>query len=298
MPDYMMDVSLYDARRPVGNGYIYDRPTDWEKARAFGITAAAIKSSEGAKVWKNGKLINGAAIDPAFLLQWAAAAGRPRVAWHFFRANINAIAQAHDFLSFLQSAEWSDTDRACIDWETTDGISPAQNLEAGGSFLYEVEKELKTPPFLYTYPYFWTQLDGEKAKWAAHYPLWIGVWPLDNWIANLKTPPYIFGGDRLRDLLAKVTDGRLTPLGSKPYYGVLAPWMDNITAWQFTARINSAEIPGHPGIKKVVDMSIVFKPWWSGEIQPPPPPEPQPWAESITAWARGMTPPYTGVGPD
>jgi len=267
----MMDVSLYDARRPDGKNWIYDRPTDWDHARQIGIEVAAIKISEGGLVYRERKWVDGAFEDPAFRLQWRAAAGRPRVAYHFFRSNRNAILQAQDVLEIWEAVERTPDDRLCLDFETQDGMSGQFCLKTFDSWMYEVGKVTGKYPMLYTYPSFWLQIGGAAAAWAKKYPLILSQWPLDNWLANMKLPPYVFTGERLAELLAKIQDGRLVPLDGKPYNRMLSPWGAEIAAWQFTARVNAADIPGHPAIKKVVDLNVIYSPWWSGTATPEPP---------------------------
>jgi hypothetical protein len=259
----MMDVSLYDARRSVLGKWYYDRPTDWDKARMININVAAVKISEGGRVYRNGRYVDGSFEDPAFRVQWAAAAGRPRLAYHFFRSNRNAIMQAQDVLEIWASVEHNQNDRLCLDFETTDGMTGNACLLAFDSWMYQIMQEVDHTPMLYTYPAFWLQIGGGSASWAAKYPLLIAQWPLDNWIANLKVPPYSFSGERLTELLAKIQDGRMVPLDGKPYNRSLAPWGSDFTAWQFTARAYAKDIPGHPAIKRVVDLNVIYKPWWT-----------------------------------
>lgn len=259
---FMIDVSLYDARRYNWlKGWIYDRPTDWNAARAIGIEAAAIKAGEGLSE------------DPAFRIQWQAASGRPRIAWFFFRQNVNTIAQANKFLSIVQD-DWNPaTDLAAIDWETYDGVSLKLNLQNGASWLNEVERELGRPPAIYTYPAYWRAIGGEHASWAKRNPIFLAQWPLDNWILGLKIPPYAFDRIQLELLMRKIEAGTLHPV-------VLAPWGDDIDVWQFTARAWTADIPGHPAIKKLADINAIFKPWWSDQA-PTPTPIPTPTPEPL-----------------
>lgn len=276
----MMDVSHYDARRWQGTGWVNDRPVDWNRARGLGITAAAIKGSEGGRVLRAGRWVDGAVEDPALRVQWAAAAGRPRLYWHFFRSNRNAIAQALDVLAIWESLETTPDDRLALDFETEDGMSGAACLAAAASWLYEVERDTKMIPWLYTYPAFWIRVGGTRAAWAKRYPLWLAQWPLDLWIANLFPITPLFAGERLTSLLRDVESGKLSPLNGKPYYNSLAPWGMKIPVWQFTARIASSAVPGHPAIKKAVDMSIVYEPWWlQPESDPTPEPTPDPTPE-------------------
>jgi hypothetical protein len=215
----------------------------------------AVKSSEGMYE------------DPAFRIQWKAAQGRPRVAWHFFRQNVNAIAQAQKFLSIIQD-DWQENDLAAIDWETKDGADRLDCLRNGGSFLYETEKALGKPSVLYTYPSYWNEIGGAGATSFKRYPLWLAQWPLDNWIANtsIQLPPYTFDKKKLADFKAQIESGLIKPMS-------LLPWGNDVVMWQFTARAWTKDIPGHPAIKKVADMNVIYKPWYAQEV--PTAPQPQ-----------------------
>lgn len=265
MKPFMMDVSLWDAGHSVAGQTVFDLPVDWNKAATIGISVAAIKMSEGGLVNHAGKYVDGAYIDPAFKMQWAAAAGRPRIAYHFFRSNRNAILQAADVLDIWNSVPHTGNDRLCTDFETQDGRTGKDCLLAMDSFEYELHKSTSQYPHLYTYPSFWLAIGGASATYAAKYPLLLAQWPLDNWIANtsIQLPPYAFSGSTLTELLAKVQDGRLVPLDGKPYNRSLAPWGINIDAWQFTARAWTASVRGHPAVKKVCDLNVIYKPWWT-----------------------------------
>jgi hypothetical protein len=199
--------------------------------------------------------------DPAFRMNWKGAQGRPREAYWFFRQNVNAIVQAQKFLSIILD-DWTESDLATADWETTDGIDLPSCLRNGGSFLYEVEKILGKPPAICTFPAYWKAMGGETATSFKHYPLHVSQWPLDNWIANLKLPPYSFNKQRLADFKARIESGNLKPMN-------LLPWGNDITVWQFTARAWTKDIPGHPAIKLVADMNVILKPWWTGIVPPP-----------------------------
>lgn len=267
----MMDVSHYDARRVVNGKWVCDRPTDWQSALSKGIAVAAIKGSEGGRVLRAGRYVDGVVEDPALRVQWAAAAGRPRVYWHFFRSNVNAISQALDVIEIWQSLPVEKHDRIALDFETEDGMAGSVCLSAAASWMYEVERTVKLTPFLYTYPAFWIRVGGSRAAWAQRHPLWLAQWPLDNWVARLKLPPFVFSGERLEKLLEDILSGALVPLNGKPYNNALAPWGTEISMWQFSARVAAKEIPGHPAIKSVVDLNVIYKPWWSSSTPLPQP---------------------------
>jgi GH25 family lysozyme M1 (1,4-beta-N-acetylmuramidase) len=232
--NWAIDVSSYDAYTSIAGKTTYV-PIDWAKT---GTQLAIIKSSEALRE------------DPAFKIQWAAAKGvLPRVAYHFFRCNVNAIAQAEFVKSILADDFDRSTDFVALDFETADGVEPRLRLTALGSWLYEIEK-FGAKPFIYTYRSFWLEAGGANAAWAKQYPLWFAAWPLDNWIAAMPLPPYIFTAEKLAALKADVISGKLKPR-------VPAPWTD-CAIWQFTARADTKAVPGHPAIKKVCDYNIVY----------------------------------------
>jgi GH25 family lysozyme M1 (1,4-beta-N-acetylmuramidase) len=255
---WAIDVSLYDSRRWVfGQGWVYDRPIDWVKARYDGgLSLAIIKSSEG--TWP----------DPAFKLNWKAAKGiLPRMAYHFFRSNVDPIAQA-DYVHFLMVTNDYDNNRdfVILDLETMDK-QPANVVLGRARIFLERLTKYGYAPLIYTYPAFWRGIGGETALWAKQYPLGIAQWPLDNYIAGL--PVNLFDVQGLADLKHKIEAGTLRPMALKPW--------DQCALWQFTSRVDARAVPGHPAIKKAVDYNKVYM-HLAGlpVIAPPPaaPPEP------------------------
>lgn len=235
MTQWAIDTSFYDARKSVAGKVTYV-PVDWAKTDT---QLAIIKASEGVRE------------DPAFRVQWEAAKGMPRMAYAFFRSNINAIAQADFFKSIMADDFDRRTDFVAIDFETADGVPPDKRLAAVGSWLYEVEK-FGTLPFIYTYASFWLDAGGARAVWAQKYPLWFAAWPLDNWIANAKLPPFVFTAEKLAKFKADIVAGKYKP-------SVPKPWTE-CAIWQFTARADTRAVPGHPAVKKVCDYNAVFMP--------------------------------------
>ena len=241
---WSIDVSGYDGRRyQFPTGYIYDLPMDWTRARDVGgLSLAIIKSSEGTGY-----------TDGAFRMQWAAAKGiLPRMAYHFFRANVSAIRQAQ-FVTNLLSYDFNPTtDFIAMDFETKDGMTGPEVLAAGRAFLYEIEK-MGTLPFIYS-GWTWRDIGGETlaGAWGKKYPLWLASWPLDNWIANtaIQLPPYLFNAEKLADFKNKIATGVIKP-------NVPKPWTSP-AIWQFTSRAESKSIPGHPAVKSSVDYDAVF----------------------------------------
>jgi hypothetical protein len=251
--NWAIDVSSYDSRRYVyGRGYVCDLPINWQRARnEGGLSLAIIKCSEGLHR------------DPAFGINWEDAQGvLPKMAYHFIRSNVNMFPQAEQLQDLLSTDSLFDksTDRLIVDFETQDGVAGDACLAKVKYFMYEMEK-WGTLPLLYTYPSFWRSIGGEKATWAAGYPLCLAQWPMDNWAGVIKVPPYLFTASKLADLKAKIASGELKPMALKPW---IKP-----AIWQFTARADARAIPGHPAIKTAVDYSAVYMPLDCPDVRPP-----------------------------
>jgi hypothetical protein len=226
---FAIDVSRYDAVQADGTL----QPLDWRRAR---LDLAIIKASEGMRA------------DPAFACQWQAAAGLPRVAYHFFRSNVEAAAQAQFFSSLLE--DLSPFDRLAVDFETLDGMRPTYALNSLAVFLIGIGKK-HAPPLIYTYPGFWQTFDPALTAWAAKYPLWLAQWPRDTWI--LGYPLKVFDASGLAGLKAEIVAGSLGPVELKPWSGP--------AIWQFTARADTRAVTGYSGIKKVCDYNAVLSDW-------------------------------------
>jgi GH25 family lysozyme M1 (1,4-beta-N-acetylmuramidase) len=227
--NYTIDVSRYDAYNNSGNLI----PIDW---KATGFPLAIMKSSEGTFA------------DTAFKMQWKAAQGMPRMAYHFFRSNVNAIAQAQ-FMTSLLKPDFTENDFIAIDFETWDGMTATQCLAGCFSFLYEMQK-IGTTPFIYTFPAFWNALGGSKQAAAIKYPLWLGQWPWDNYFLNIKVPPYTWTAVQMVQKKALIESGVVKPMP-------LAPWTKP-AIWQWTARADPKQIPGYYANKSAVDYNVIF----------------------------------------
>ena len=224
-----IDVSRYDSYNNSGNLV----PIDW---RATGFPLAIIKSSEATFS------------DLAFKMQWQAAKGLPRMAYHFFRSDVNAIAQAQ-FMTSLLKPDFTENDFIAIDFETRDGMTNSQCLAGCFSFLYEMEK-VGTRPFLYTYPSFWNELGGAYQPAAKKYPLWLGQWPWDNWFKDIKLPPFTWTAAKMAEKKWAIESGTIKPM-------TLAPWVSP-AIWQWTARADPKQIPGYYANKSAVDYNVIF----------------------------------------
>jgi hypothetical protein len=224
---------------------MWDKPVDWKKQYEAGARLAFIKAYEYVA-------------DPAFLMQWAAArqAGMILGAYDFFHPKVNAIQQAQAFISLIKQAgglRWTGdkrtSDKIFIDLETADGMSGIDVLMAAGSWLYEVEKAFPQYEIgVYTGTWFWVPIGGTSPNgaWAKKYPLWFSAYPLDPWSQWQPAP---FGRAKVQEIADAILAGKYKAVP-------LSPWTDGPTYRQFTAWADSREVPGHPAIKKVVDVNI------------------------------------------
>lgn len=258
--NYAIDVSFYDARRWVGLRFVYDRPTNWLRARdESNISLAIIKCSEA--IYK----------DKGFDIQWEAAKPYlPRVAYHFFRSNFNAIKQA-ELVRDILIPDWTphlmqrlpDTNFVMLDLETLDNTNPVQVLKNAGSFLFETEKYCRPDQIIiYTRTDIWKSIGGESAIWAKKYKLMAAQYTFDKWIVK-NSPNKLFDAARMKWLKEQI-EGGLKP-------DPIPPW-DKADIWQITARADPAVIAGHPGLKKAVDFSAVYMdipPLVEAPIEPP-----------------------------
>jgi lysozyme len=132
---------------------------DWNAVAADGVEFAFIKATEG-----------GDYTDPRFAANWAGAqrAGVVRGAYHFFRPQTDALAQA---AHFLRTVQLSPGDLPpVLDVEVTDGRSAAQIAAGVRAWLQEVERATGRRPILYTRASFWT---GQMGGGFGEYPLWV-----------------------------------------------------------------------------------------------------------------------------
>jgi len=149
----------------------------WNTVAAAGIQFVFIKATEGQSV-----------VDPRFGANWTGArsAGILRGAYHFFRPDIPAQAQANNFLTLLQSvypaelAPALDLELRKLDGtDAWDGIPLSQRTGLAVEWLTAVEQRLGRRPMVYLSPSFALEkLGGATA---------LGTYPL--WIAHYTTNP-------------------------------------------------------------------------------------------------------------
>ena len=132
---------------------------DWSAVAADGVEFAFVKATEG-----------GDYTDPRFAANWAGArqAGVVRGAYHFYRPQTDAMAQAAHFLGTVTLA--SGDLPPVLDVEVTDGRS-ADAVAAGvRTWLQEVERVTGRRPIIYTRASFWT---AQMGSGFGGYPLWV-----------------------------------------------------------------------------------------------------------------------------
>jgi GH25 family lysozyme M1 (1,4-beta-N-acetylmuramidase) len=123
----------------------YQGTVDWASVYGSGRRFGIAKATEGTNY-----------TDPDFAANWAAmkSAGVLRSAYHFFRSNDDAAAQAQYFLSVIGTLEAGDLP-PMLDLETTDSQSAATVASKAMIWLQQVEAATGKKPILYTYVDFW-----------------------------------------------------------------------------------------------------------------------------------------------
>lgn len=151
----------------------YQPNVNWQTVANSGIQFAFVKSTEG-RTW----------VAETFARNWREmkATGILRGAYHFFRANVDAAAQAKLFLDIVK-LEPGDLPPV-LDVESMDGVTATTLRTRITQWLDIVEKATGVTPILYTYPGFWQQL-GTNA--FTEYPLWIAHYTTAN-------EPWVTGG--------------------------------------------------------------------------------------------------------
>lgn len=131
---------------------------DWPRVADDGVAFAFIKATEG-----------GDYVDPAFAANWAGAAqaGVMRGAYHFYRPQTDAAAQAEHFLRTVQLRAGDLP--PVLDVEVTDGRSASAIAAGVRTWLETVERATGRRPIVYTRAGFWNQVGGGFGA----YPLWV-----------------------------------------------------------------------------------------------------------------------------
>jgi lysozyme len=145
---------------------LWQKHIDWNKVKAAGISFAFIKATEGDKI-----------VDPLFATNWknARAAGVLRGAYHFFRANLDPVAQANQVINLLK-ADLGEIP-VVLDVESLDGQTADTVIANAETWLARVEQALKIKPILYTRAFFvkdrLKNAVGQYPTWGSRYPLWV-----------------------------------------------------------------------------------------------------------------------------
>jgi GH25 family lysozyme M1 (1,4-beta-N-acetylmuramidase) len=140
----------------------YQTNVDWAQVQASGICFAFVKATESETF-----------VDHQFAAHWSGAkqAGLLRGAYHFFRPNHNAQAQARLFLAQVRDPGELPP---VLDVETMDGVSGAQ-VTAGVKAWLEAVTPVLGRPIIYTTPGFWNALP-VMAGIADKADLWVAHW--------------------------------------------------------------------------------------------------------------------------
>jgi lysozyme len=137
----------------------YQRYIGWDLVAAQGFDFAFVKASEGANL-----------TDTHFSQNWSSIkqVGMRRGAYHFFRPNISALAQAKNYMDKVP-LEAGDLPPV-LDVEEDDGASKEIIVSRMQAWLDIVEKRYKVKPIIYTnLKFYYNYVVGNFDQ----YPLWI-----------------------------------------------------------------------------------------------------------------------------
>jgi lysozyme len=139
----------------------YDVDTHWNVAQTSGLSFVFVKATEGVTI-----------VSPLFAGDWQAAktAGVVRGAYHYFHPSDDPREQAQLFLKTVGTLEHSDLP-AMLDWETTDRVRPAKQIQRALIWLEAVEAATHKIPIVYVSPAFWNALGNPVA--FARFPLFV-----------------------------------------------------------------------------------------------------------------------------
>lgn len=138
----------------------HQKSINWSVVAKQGLAFAWIKATEGAKME-----------DEDFEENWKGArdAGLIRGAYHYFLPQVDAEAQADNFLRTVK-LEKGDLPPV-LDLEETGGKSPEAVAAGAKKWMERVEQKTGVKPILYTFPAF--VRDDLPANRLREYPLWI-----------------------------------------------------------------------------------------------------------------------------
>jgi GH25 family lysozyme M1 (1,4-beta-N-acetylmuramidase) len=143
----------------------YDGTIDWASAHAGGIDFAFMKATENINF-----------VDPQFATNWqsAGAAGVIRGAYHFFRPEVDPVAQADYFIAHAGIPAPGDLPLT-LDLEVTDTDTAAQAAQSALLFLARVKAQTGRTPIVYTSTGFLDSTLGSPAGFGG-YTLWVANW--------------------------------------------------------------------------------------------------------------------------
>lgn len=151
----------------------YDPNTNWSAVAKGGRGFVFVKATEGNTY-----------VNPDFARDWAGAkaADLLRGAYHFFHPKDDPRTQASEFLRTQGPLGATDLP-ALLDWEVTDGVSPAVQIASAQIWLEEVKAASGKTPVIYVDPSFYNAL-GNPIEFAG-YPLFIAHYD----VACPEVPP-------------------------------------------------------------------------------------------------------------
>lgn len=151
----------------------YDPGTQWNVLAANGNQFAYIKATEGVTFTND-----------LFKTDWPAAkaAGLARGAYHFYHPSDDPVQQAQFYLQTVGTLAANDLP-PMLDWETSDGVSNAQQIANAMTWLTLVESATGRTPIIYVDPSYWNSLGNPVAFFR--FPLFIAEYD----VACPRVPP-------------------------------------------------------------------------------------------------------------
>jgi lysozyme len=140
----------------------YNGSVNFSKLPAAGLAFAFVKATEGSFTK-----------DPLYLANYSGLKENqiPRGAYHFFYPQLDAQAQASNFLSVVTQLNAGDLPPV-LDVEVSGEQSPSVIATAMQQWLDAVQQNLGCTPIIYTAAGFWNSALGGTTSFAA-YPLWV-----------------------------------------------------------------------------------------------------------------------------
>jgi len=140
----------------------HNGPIDFGKVAAAGVTFAYVKASEGTHTRDRLYQTNYAGLKQSEIA---------RGAYHFFHPQLDAQAQASNFLSVVSRLFPGDLPPA-LDVELSGGQSPSMIADGMRRWLDLIQEKLGRTPVIYTSASFWNNALGGTAAFD-EYRLWV-----------------------------------------------------------------------------------------------------------------------------